>query len=183
MNFKAYNTKKTVFDIKNAVITFLKYPYPKKKTRIIYAGDITEITMWYPPVIRLRTDEYLFVSREHIDELKTFAEYHAIPIINREDLWSYILDPFLDTQLGEDHYTRTSMRLNDSGVSPEEVKSIRKRLHLSMMVLTFMTWEWVHYGLDDALAVSQPAFGFQTKAWTQFYARAMEIACNGVIID
>jgi hypothetical protein len=50
----------------------------------------------YPPTIRIK-DELIFLTAEKKSALEEFAKKHNIKTVEREWIWTWILEPFLDT--------------------------------------------------------------------------------------
>lgn len=127
-----------------------------------------------PPEVRLVTGEILFISSAQLQELKNFAEKLSIPIVEREDVWADLLEPFLDTQFPLSHHKNILRRLQRQGFSRSEVRQIRTRVARAMLLYNAFVWEWVHLSLIDVLdAVNRISFRWTFK---KFYRYAMEIA-------
>lgn len=150
------------------------YPFARAaRPSRIPAESLTEICVgWAPPAVRTREGEFLFIEAPHAAQLAAFGERNGVPFVRREDVWSLILEPFLDTEFGADARERTLARLGACGVPRDEVASIRERVEWRMLALTAVTWEWVYYGLYDVLTVMRS---------TDFYAYAMRIADRGPV--
>ncbi len=86
-----------------------------------------------------------------------------IPITQPQDNWELICEEFLDTEFDDEVEQRTLQLLEQSGISVEEVKKIRKKLESRMLAQTFITWEWVYYGQYDVLYAIQPLN--ETEYW------------------
>lgn len=115
-------------------------------------SDIAELRMnRWPPEVVLHDGRIGFVSGVHRRDLESFGRLHGIPFVEREDVWSLICDEFLDTEFDENYQQATMRMLAENGVPDEEVEAIRRFVRWEMLFLTYMTWEWVHYGLFDLL--------------------------------
>lgn len=167
-------------NIETGVISLPYYLFPSKKARHIEAADIDEVINWFPPAIRMKDRELLFVSREQVDELEAFCLAHQIKFGSRYDTWSDLLAPFLDTELSYSSRKGIYRNLTSAGFSKVEIREIRQRVSRRMWNLTFATWEWQHYGLYDLLLSSQPRWFRTRPKWRRFYEQSMEIANKGI---
>ncbi|MEW5738053.1 MAG: hypothetical protein AB1938_03950 [Myxococcota bacterium] len=133
------------------------------------------IVGWFPPAVRTRAGEYLFVHATRARELAEAAAQAGLAFVERLDLWSYILEEFLDTSFSEESQQRTLELLERNGVSRAEVAELRELVKEPMLRLTAATWEWVHYGLFDLLCA------MEVKPGSAFAARVMEVADRGPV--
>ena len=162
-------------------IAFLRYPFMKhNRGRTIPAEEISEVVVGFvPPCFRTVDGEYLFVRASDLEALVDFSEDHDIPFKQRVDIWSMILDPFLDTALDEDYLANTAAVLEENGVSDTEIEEMRKTVGTRMRLLTYRTYEWGYYGLFDVLE-QMSALTFTTGwAFDRFYDHAMALADRG----
>lgn len=111
-----------------------------------------------PPEIRTRGGITLFISATQRDELRAFCARNAIPHVNRVDVWSDLLEPYLDTEFAESDQRATITRLERAGIPAAEVASIRARVGPVVEAYNSKVWEWVHLGLCDLFqaAVAAP---------------------------
>lgn len=167
-------------NIETGIILLPYYPFPSKKARTIKATDIDEVLDWFPPAIRMKDRELLFVSREQVDELEAFCLAHQIKFESRYDAWSDLLAPFLDTELSYSFGKGIYKNLTSAGFSKVEIREIRQRVSRRMWNLTFATWEWQHYGFYDLLLAMQPRWFRTRPKWRRFYEQSMEIANKGI---
>lgn len=157
------------------------YPFPRGgRPARIPAEALGEVCVgWFPPTVRTREGEYLFVPAEQASALADFASQHGIPFVQRNDVWSLILEEFLDTEFPPELQEGTLRLLESNGVSRAETKAMRERVGKRMLALTVATWEWQHYGLYDVLSVMRP-FTFTTgSSFSRFYEEAMRLADRG----
>jgi len=157
------------------------YPFPRgERPSRIPTGALEEVCVgWFPPAVRTREGEYLFVSGAQARELAGFASGHGIPFVRRADVWSFILEEFLDTESSPELREGTLRYLEQQGVSRAETQAMRELVGKRMLALTAVTWEWQHYGLYDVLGAMKP-FTF-TTGWSfeRFYEEAMRLANRG----
>ncbi|UTW66314.1 hypothetical protein KFE94_16940 [bacterium SCSIO 12643] len=73
-----------------------------------------------------------------------------------QDHWALICEEFLDTELEEEEQERIQNRLTAHGFSIEEIKRIKDRIRLRMLIRTYASWEWVYYGQFDVLSELWP---------------------------
>lgn len=157
------------------------YPFPRGgRPSRIPAESLGELCVgWWPPAVRTREGEYLFVPAVQARELADFASRNGIPFADRADLWSFILEEFLDTEFSPESQEGTLRYLESNGVSRAETQAMRELVGKRMLALTAMTWEWMHYGLYDVLVAMKP-FTF-TTGWpfSRFYEESMRLADRG----
>lgn len=164
--------------IQKEVIKFRGYPfepacvYPEKE---ISFQKIDEIHLGaYPLSIKIG-EELIFISRTLTEELEYFAKQHEIPLVRRASNWDWITEPFLDTTFTEQQQEATFRLLRNNGISEQEVHVLRAEIAEQMFKYNFDTllWEWGGLGLSDVLAAMRPKLN--TKAFHDFYWKAMEI--------
>lgn len=158
-----------------------RYPFLRRNTgRAIPAGDIREVVMnWYPQAVRTADGEFLFVPAFQEDELLAFASQHGIRCIARTDIWSLILEPFLDTGFNDKDRMRTSRILAENGVDEIETTRIRRLVGSPMLAWTLISWEWEYYGLFDALCQMRALGWLKLRRFERFYDQAMDLANRG----
>ncbi|MDH5605616.1 MAG: hypothetical protein OEY93_01900 [Anaerolineae bacterium] len=174
-------------DFQAKVIEILNYPYPPSSvTQKSYLSPL-EIDEIDPekvmPEIRLKTGEILFFPAGLRSKLQKFARRHQIPLIKRVDVWSLILEPFLDRDFLEEQDLQTKETLKGLGLSPQEVDEIRAQVEDAMIAYNFesMLWERDHLGLPDLLdalmgRLSGSKYRLSPEEFQEFYSQAMEIA-------
>jgi len=143
------------------------------KSPMVKAEQINEAILLSSLVsIVINSNEVIFLNDGHTDELRAFAERNNIPVSERTDVWSLILNPFLDTSYDNEEKEREFEFefLEQEGFSRKELKSLRCRVSFSMYNRTFATWEWMYYGHWDVLR------SHYTFPWKNFYWESMEIA-------
>lgn len=156
------------------------YPFPRgERPSRIPAESLSAVCVgWFPPAVRTHEGEYLFVSAAQARELADFASQHGIPFQRRADVWSFILEEFLDTEFSPESQEGTLRYLESQGITREETRAMRERVGARMLSLTAMTWEWAHYGLYDVLDVMRP-FPLFPGGFARFYEEAMRLADRG----
>jgi hypothetical protein len=160
------------------------YPFPRGERRArIPAEALGEVCVgWFPPTVRTREGEYLFIPAEQAGELAAFASQHGIPYVRRNDVWSLILEEFLDTEFPPELQEGTLRFLESNGVSRAETQAMRELVGKRMLALTVATWEWQHYGLHDVLSAMRP-FTFTTGwSFSRFYEESMRLADRGGLV-
>lgn len=165
-------------EIKETSIRVWNYPFepssifPEKE---ISAADIEEIHIYeYPPTLKIGP-ELIFITRECVKELEAFAKKNGINLTKRASNWTWITEPFLDTDFSDEQKKRTLDILKDNGLSEKEVVTLREEISEQMYKYNFdtMLWEWANLGLPDVLAAMRPKLN--RSAFEEFYWRAMEI--------
>lgn len=140
------------------------------------AGEIENIDLKSsPPTIKIK-DELIFLTARKKDELKQFAATNNIKIIERADIWDWILLPFLDTEFTPERYQRVANLLESYGLSTEKVKTIREEVKTQMLKYNFdtMLWEWISLGALDVLRAMRPKYN--KEQFNNFYQRVMKNA-------
>ena len=155
-------------------IVFADYPYAgatvQSAPRVPYAA-IEEIVLdAAPPEVRTRR-EVLFVPATQREELRR----EGLKIVRCVDVWSLILEPFLDTQFSEAEQERTLQVLESNGVSRAECAAWRSEVGERMLAYNSILWDWVHLGQCDLLEATLLA----GQLTAEFYWRTMEIARRG----
>jgi len=177
------------------VIEFINYPFRPASifpSGIIKACEIQEIiTNFLPPAIRIKNDELIMIPRGQIpvEELLEFGERNKVNLVSRVDVWSLILEEFLDTELGTDNEERVFQILEEQGISRGHCRALRQRLAEIMFSYNFDSclWEWCHLGLYDLLNACsgnliKRKFLMPEKEFQGFYFEVMKIACWGACI-
>ncbi|MEV6238614.1 hypothetical protein [Lentzea sp. NPDC051838] len=168
-------------------IVFTSYEFPWASVYphgVLRAEDIRDAYVEAGPLeIRTRSGETLFVAIDDKAGLAEFCERHSIPLVRRLDVWSNLLDPFLDTEFSPAEEAATDARLRGVGLSQESIDSIRDRVGPLMRSYNFdsMLWEWADLGLFDFLkalngTLVDPALPATLGDPAEVYRWAMEIA-------
>lgn len=160
-------------------IHFENYPFAPSiafHKKILAADDMVNIDLKSaPPTIRIG-DELIFVPATLKTELAEFAAANHIPVIDRKDLWDWLLEPFLDTEYDWENHERLNGLLATYGLTEEKVLAIRDEVQTQMLKYNFdsMLWDWVHLGALDVLCAMRPKYDATQLA--DFYRRVMDIA-------
>ncbi len=168
-------------------LEFQNYEFPVAsvwQSPHLKAENIREIHLNHraPPEIITQQGEVLFVSATQRPYLRLFAQINQIPDVDILDVWSLLLEPYLDTEFSEEYQQRTHQLLNKSGFSPDEINAIRERVGSNVLNYNTLLWEWVHLGQYDLFH----AFDLSNKAngeTQEFYAWANQIALRGHSLD
>ena len=142
----------------------------------IAAGEIAEVNLGGFSEVRLRSGEILFVRAAHKEQLVTLVNQHDVLVRHRHSVWSDLLDPFLDTWHEQEIIDRQFERLAGLGLDRESVTRWRREVAPAMMGFNFgaRVWEWGSLDLHDALVAQRACLG--TRAFADFYKRAMTVA-------
>ncbi|MGW5919275.1 hypothetical protein ACWFPY_09790 [Nocardia fluminea] len=168
-------------------IRFVDYPFAGASVYPEGVIAVSAITEADPGAIRpyLRTvaGEMLFVHAEHRRALDEFCRRNAIALHRRLDIWSDLLEPFLDTWFDAEDQQATEARLHAVGLGSAEIVEIRGFVERAMMSYNFdsMLWEWVYLGLYDLLCAAngvlvRPEAQASLGDPVALYRWAMEIA-------
>lgn len=123
------------------------YPMPEAH---FGQGDYaaSEFKAWvsaYPSYLVHQSGDLLFVSAEQKAGLEAFVRNTNIPQLQVLDPWITLTEPYVDGEWDTD----------DAQLAPhfteQEIDSIRKRVKRSLLVLTYLIWEWVGYSVFDVL--------------------------------
>lgn len=132
------------------------------------------------PEIVLHNGEILFCPPEKQKEIASFAQRNNIPDCRRVDIWGWINEPFLDTEITASSQENILRILKRCGFNALEVDLIRKKIGHRMSQYNFFVWEWIHLGHFDLLAAH--AFTVRLQVWLrhkkmlEFYRWTCEIA-------
>jgi hypothetical protein len=129
----------------------------------------------YPPTFRVG-NELIFLTSEKKVELEEFAKRNNIKTVERPMIWSWILEPFLDTEYTTETDERLTKRLEKFGLETDQVKSLRGEVETQMLKYNFdtMLWEWGGFGALDVLKAMRTKY--EKDMFKDFYKRVMEIA-------
>jgi hypothetical protein len=144
--------------------------------KVIDHSEITNIdcTSW-PPALLIK-NELIFISAEHKEALKVFAEDNEVKQDALPDIWDWILTPFLDTEFTPEREQDLTERLARHGLDSAWVNLIRNEVGEQMYKYNFdtMLWDWWGLGLADVLRAMRPKY--DDERFRIFYKQAMEIA-------
>lgn len=171
-------------------INFDGYRYPPASvypSGRLHATEVVEVLpMAAPPEVRTVKKDILFIPASRKEELRNWCARHCIPLVHKVDVWSLILEPYLDTEYSKADDLRTLEGLLKCGISAAEVDSIRRRVGKMMLAYNFdsMLWEWVHLGLSDVLdaymgILTGPWHKLPPEEYAYFYWYAVDLAHKG----
>lgn len=159
-------------------IQFHTYPFPPASifpAQLLAWHAVQEIVIHAaPPEVRTKQGEVLFIPATQTDALAQASHVHAIPLVNRVDLWELILEPFVDTVFGEAHQERTLSVLEAHGIDRDACSDLRRRISTRMLAYNAVLWEWVHLGQYDLLVAHRPFM--RRERFEQLYWSSMDIA-------
>jgi hypothetical protein len=164
-------------------LVLVDYPFDRGARGVrLDARELVDVSVgWFPPAVLTREGEFVFVPAPKANELRAFATEHRIPFVRRLDIWSLLLEPFLDAELTKESSESLYRVLEQHEVPRKETDQVREALKFRMLMLTAVTWEWQHYGMFDALC-QMKGFPF-LSGWTfsRFYDYAMSLAGRGSV--
>ncbi|ARS35680.1 hypothetical protein [Pontibacter actiniarum] len=164
--------------INDSTIQITEYPfkpssaYPEK---LITVNLIDAVCLdSYPPFIK-KEKEAIFISRVQLPELEDFVGRNQIPIVKPTNSWTWILEPYLDTEYTDDTHRNLIDLLSKKGITEDEVNAIRAEVKEKMFKYNFntMLWEWGMLDLSSVLAAMRVKYN--DEQFRDFYWRAMEI--------
>lgn len=160
-------------------ITFINYPFEPSivyKEATLNASSIDDIdTTGHPPTVKTG-NELIFVGAKQRNELIKFATDNAIKTVKREDIWSWILEPFLDTEYTNETNNALNKLLAEYGLNEKSVCSLRQEVKIQMLKYNFdtMLWDWVNLNAPDVLRAMRTKYN--TEEYRKFYRKVMDIA-------
>lgn len=168
-------------------IRFENYPFSAASiypSGSVGRDQIKEIIISHcPPEVRLNTGEILFVSAVYKDTLRDYAIKYDIPIVDRVDIWGWILEPFLDTEFTAEDEEKVYQILVENDIGQAEWEEIRESVGRAMIAYNFLSglWEWAHLGQFDLLQaysgiLSGEKFKLPEKEFKDIYWMTMELA-------
>jgi hypothetical protein len=178
------NLGQVTFDITS--LTFRNYPFDNSVVSAnseISSKDMINICLKSaPPTIKV-SNELIFISAEHKQDLAAFANRNKISLCERVELWDWILEPFLDTDFTDEHKERLYRLLERYELNRQTVDHLRETVKEQMMKYNFdtMLWEWGMFGALDVLQAMRPKLN--SEDFNSFYKQVMEIALRPDSID
>lgn len=129
----------------------------------------------YPPTFRIK-NELIFLPYNKKVELEEFAKNNDIKTVERTPIWSWILEPFLDTEYTAETDQRLTKLLAKYGLTENQVRSLRIEVETQMLKYNFdtMIWEWCVFNTSDVLRAMRTKY--KKEEFEDFYKRVMEIA-------
>lgn len=176
----------------NDFIEFENYPFKPASiypSGCIKVSEIKEIiTNFLPFAILTKQGEIIFIPRNQfaVESLLEFGKKNSIKLASRVDVWSMILEEFLDTKFEDDYKERLFQILEKNGINRNHCMELRKKLSTLMLSYNFDSclWEWCYLGLYDLLnacsgILIRKEFLMPVDEFQRFYFEAMGIACLG----
>jgi len=141
--------------------------------------------MW--PAIKTKTDEIFIFQYSEEDKiiLSRYARENNIPIIDYQDIWSDILEPFIDTEYTEETRNLINKRLNKIGIEEVELSRIRNEIQEMMDDYNINSglWDWVNLNMNDLLDACigriNKKIKMTEKYFTEYYWFVMSIQEKG----
>lgn len=170
-----------------------RFPYPPSKlypSAIIHPSNIDCIVkgLTYPS-IRTTDGEFVifFESSSEGNILKDYANINKIRKTNYINVWSLILDAFLDKRHTKEQNERILEILEKAGLKKSKVIEIRKEIYSMMCAYNLGSglWEWGFLDMIDLLdaCIGKLNMGTElsSKKFSKFYWEIMEIQDIGKI--
>ena len=168
------------------IVRFPVYPFPPASIYPDQSLPVTAIrdadSSTFPPEIRTRRGETLFVPATQGQALQQFCRDHAIPQRSRPDIWADLLEPFVDTEFTTERQSVTITRLHRAGLDTRQVADTRARVRATLLSYNAVMWDWFRLGMYDLLDAATicpwvPAHAKQSLGdITELYHWAMAIA-------
>ncbi len=108
--------------------------------------------------------ELLFVDFAERDELAAFARRNGISMVTPFDRWSWLLEPYLDTDV--DLPSTDRRLLDDGGMDQSTIDQVRARVAPAMWLYNFgqPLWEWSNRSHTDLLRATRPGLVYPDDA-------------------
>jgi predicted metal-dependent HD superfamily phosphohydrolase len=165
--------------LEGSALHFGKYPF--EPASVFPAGtvktdEIAEVNLGYPPQVRLKNADILFVPASGKEALMRFVNQYNAPLQRRSSVWSALLDPFLDTWEEQEVIERQFAWFAKLGIDREAVDAWRREVATAMVAYNFGTrlWEWVNLDLYDVLLAQRAHLS--RSQFADFYSRAIRLA-------
>ncbi|MBU1218226.1 hypothetical protein KKF34_14350 [Myxococcota bacterium] len=170
-----------------------KYPYPPSKifpSAIIHPSNIDCIVKGLNfPTIRTKDGEFIifYESRPDINILKDYANLNKIRKTNYINIWSLILDVFLDKKHTKEDNERNLEILEKAGLERNKVIEIRKEINYMMLSYNFGSglWEFAYLDmidlLDACIGKLNAGTELSNEKFSKFYWEIMKIQDIGKI--
>jgi hypothetical protein len=128
-----------------------------------------------PPTFRVG-NELIFLRSDKKAELEEFAVKNNIETAKRPAIWSWILEPFLDTEFTTASNQRVTKLLENCGLTSERVNFLRAEVQTQMLKYNFdtMLLEWFSFSASDVLRAMRTKY--KKDEFEDFYRRVMKIA-------
>lgn len=173
-------------------LTLLSYPFKAAGVQVgqvLQPSDIAAVMLQSsPPELLLKTGEIMFGSAHDGLVLERFAILHNIPLLQREDVWSWLCAPYVDTEFTPEDAARNAQILVQRGFDEHEVAAIRARIGKRMLRNNAVAWEWVSLNFFDVLrwchdGLAGWMFWLKPSKSREFYAWAQAIAARSTLTD
>lgn len=166
------------FSIDPDKIRIEHYPFEPSKVYgsvELFPQNIINIDVSARPLTLRTCDELIFFPATEIEKLSKFALAHQIPVVERVDIWGWLLEPFLDTEYTEETHQKLAILLSKYGLGETQVLLIRNEVATQMFKYNFdtMLWEWCCLGANDVLRAMRVKYN--AEEFLDFYWRAMSI--------
>lgn len=184
--------KETII-IKNEGLFFKEYNLPSVSIYpsglLKYCEIVEFIDNFIPSAIKTKSNDLIFIDRRHKEEVKNALVNKDIKIVERVDLWSLILEEFLDTEFTEKNKECCYKILEENGISRLECDDIRNKVSGMMVSYNFESclWEWIYLGLYDLLGaangiLASKKYKLGGKEHLELYRNSVELALKGSVI-
>jgi len=138
---------------------------------VMPASHIAEVQINGTPHAVLHGREIIFLGHSQREVLHEFALRNGIPVRERPDIWDMIASVYVDTATTPEEHESLFLRLEQQGVSREDVLQARRKIRFKLMLSTYYSMEWVGYDHADVLRLASPIWGRR-----KFYWYTMELA-------
>lgn len=173
----------------DGVLEFEDYPFRpatvRKDPRVPAASVQGWVPSTFPPSVWTRRGEVLFVQAAQKDPVSEWMQVHGVPPLEPVDVWSLLLDPFLDTEATPEQEQRSLEILASCGLSSTEVANLRREVEGPVTAVNSFAWEWVYLGQYDALSAMAGLTPWASwpprPGYEDFYWRSMEVARRGLL--
>ena len=105
--------------------------------------------------------------------LENYAKENEIALIDYVDVWSLILEEFLDTEIDEEANNRIFSILAQCRIEKEETQKIRLELKEMMLDYNFASglWEWANLGMNDLLNACKGTLNRNIRMTSEYFEK------------
>jgi len=143
---------------------------------VLSPDDIENVINGYlSPSIKTKAGEILIFdySKNESMILENYAKENEIALIDYVDVWSLILEEFLDTEIDEEANNRIFSILAQCRIEKEETQKIRLELKEMMLDYNFASglWEWANLGMNDLLNACKGTLNRNIRMTSEYFEK------------
>ncbi|MEQ1733105.1 MAG: hypothetical protein ABL940_05495 [Bacteroidia bacterium] len=161
-------------------IEIKKYPFRGFcKTILINYAQITFVKIDIDILsVCINANEIIFIPVNYKIQLDQFVSRYSIEMIERADVWELICYPFVDEHRTEEDLLANQKMLNELFFDENEVREIRRKIKMLMIIWVIFTMEYTSIIHLDVLCARRNIYFFK-PFFKRFYWFTMKIALKG----